>query len=330
MEEELKLILFHKHLTGQLSSDEEIHLKILLNESQSDKDLFNETEFFWNKSASITKPIPKIDKDELKAQIFDDFISNEKEVKIINFTHKKKSLFQNIGIAASIVIICAISVGLIVRSWNSAYFIGNKNFAINILPDNSKVWLSDGSTLKYNQGILFNKRYIELTGTAFFDVKHDLNKPFIISVGNNKITVLGTSFEIHQFKDNSVEVKVRRGKVKFSDDNNISFIISKNETGFFNAVTGKFEVKTKNELSIVEKNDFLTFNNASLDDVFLKLEVFYDCKINVKCGKISNLSGFTSPSFAGDKIEDYFATIVKLYNIEIKYSGSGVYDVFCR
>jgi ferric-dicitrate binding protein FerR (iron transport regulator) len=135
---------------------------------------------------------------------------------------------------------------------------------------------------------------------------------------------------VQQFQNNSVEVSVHRGKVRFSDDKENSLTLSKNETGFFNSGTGKFEVKIKEELSGVGKNEFLTFNNANLDDVFSKLEVYFDCKINFKCSKITNLAGFTSPSFAGDKIEDYFTTISKLYDVEIKSSGTGVYEVFCR
>jgi transmembrane sensor len=330
MKEELKLILFHKHLTGELSSEEEIHLKTLLNQSQSDKDLFKETEFLWMNTATISKPVPNIDKNELKSKIFYNFSSNENKVKIIDINRRKNKFFSYIGIAASIVIICAVSIGLIIRSQNSLVFTGNESFAINLLPDESKVWLSNGSSLEYNKGIFSDQRNVVLEGTAFFDVKHDMNKPFIISVGKNKITVLGTSFEVQQYKDSSVEVTVHRGKVRLSDDKNNSLVLSKNESGFFDSGTGKFEIRTKNRLSRVGRNEFLTFNNANLDDVFAKLEVYFDCKINIKCSKITNFAGFTSPSFGGDKIEDYFTTITKLYDIEIKYSDTGVYDVLCR
>lgn len=330
MKEELKLILFHKHLTGELSTEDEIQLNTLLKNSQNDKDLFKETEFLWRNSAAVSKPAPNIDMNDLKTQIFNSFNTDENKGKIIDINRRKKKFYRYVGIAASIVIICAFSIGLIVRSWNSAYYSGNESFAINLLPDESKVWLSDGSSLKYNQEIFSDKRNIELKGTAFFDVKHDLNKPFIISVGKNIITVLGTAFEVQQFQDNSVEVSVRRGKVRFAGENNPGLILSQNETGFFDSGTGKFEVKTKNEKNSTEKNEFLTFNNANLDDVFSKLEAYFDCKINIKCGKISNFAGFTSPSFAGDKIEDYFTTIAKLYGIEIKSSDTGVYDVICR
>jgi hypothetical protein len=42
------------------------------------------------------------------------------------------------------------------------------------------------------------------------------------------------------------------------------------------------------------------------------------------------MTGYTSPSYAGEKVEDYFNTIQKLYNVKIEEVTKGVYIANCK
>lgn len=79
------------------------------------------------------------------------------------------------------------------------------------LPDSSLVLLRKGSTLHF-EGSSSDERYVTLNGEAFFNVKHDQNKPFIIKTGPSRIRVLGTSFLVYS-RNGADEVVVQTGKV---------------------------------------------------------------------------------------------------------------------
>jgi ferric-dicitrate binding protein FerR (iron transport regulator) len=72
-----------------------------------------------------------------------------------------------------------------------------------VLPDNSQVWLNAGSTLTYPQTFDRDKRQVKLRGEAFFKVKSDKSKPFIVNTGQYNIKALGTSFNVKAYPEDS-------------------------------------------------------------------------------------------------------------------------------
>lgn len=83
------------------------------------------------------------------------------------------------------------------------------------LPDGSKVWLNASSRLTYPEKFRGGKREMTLSGEAFFEVRRDESRPFIIHTGDFYTRVLGTSFNIEAYKDDeSIGVTVASGKVE--------------------------------------------------------------------------------------------------------------------
>ena len=86
-----------------------------------------------------------------------------------------------------------------------------------ILPDGSVVALNSNSKLVFPSNFKGNTREVTIYGEAFFDVKPDASKPFIINAGNAQVKVLGTSFNVKAYPENeTVEVVVATGKVQVS------------------------------------------------------------------------------------------------------------------
>lgn len=82
------------------------------------------------------------------------------------------------------------------------------------LPDGSLVWLNADSKLQYasNYGML--TRTVSLTGEAYFEVKNDVTKPFLVKSGNVAITATGTSFNVNTYFDNSnIEIVLDEGEL---------------------------------------------------------------------------------------------------------------------
>jgi len=82
------------------------------------------------------------------------------------------------------------------------------------LPDGSKGWLNGGSFLKYQEGFPGKTRSVSLRGEAFFDVKTDPKKPFIVSGKNLNIVARGTSFNVLAWDEiPETEIILVNGKV---------------------------------------------------------------------------------------------------------------------
>ena len=83
------------------------------------------------------------------------------------------------------------------------------------LPDSSRVMLSGDSRLAYNAQFGKTNRELFLRGEAFFQVKRDTSKPFIVETSLIQVEVLGTSFQVIAQKLQA-EVAVEKGRVKIT------------------------------------------------------------------------------------------------------------------
>ncbi len=82
------------------------------------------------------------------------------------------------------------------------------------LSDGSKVTIEHDSKLRVDENFGKTNRTVYLTGEAFFDVKRNPEKPFLVVTANLVTKVLGTSFRIKAYqKDPDIAVSVSTGKV---------------------------------------------------------------------------------------------------------------------
>jgi len=107
------------------------------------------------------------------------------------------------------------------------------------LPDSSTVTLYPGATLNYPEGLKGKKRELQLTGKAFFKVKHDQHRPFIVQTGTITTVVLGTSFWVDAIKDaGTISVKVKTGKVGVVHGNAPAIFLLPSEKAIFDKSSG--------------------------------------------------------------------------------------------
>jgi len=82
------------------------------------------------------------------------------------------------------------------------------------LSDGTLVRLKPGSRLRYEKSFNGQRREVFLQGEAFFQVKRNPLKPFVVHAGDLVTEVLGTSFLVRQRPgSNTTEVAVASGKV---------------------------------------------------------------------------------------------------------------------
>lgn len=85
-----------------------------------------------------------------------------------------------------------------------------------ILPDGTKAWLNAASHLKFPSSFAgAEKRRVELTGEAYFEVAKDKDHPFIVASKGQEIEVLGTHFNVTAYgNDKIVKTTLLEGSVR--------------------------------------------------------------------------------------------------------------------
>jgi transmembrane sensor len=174
------------------------------------------------------------------------------------------------------------------------------------LPDGSVVWLNSGSVITYNNS-KSGKREINLTGEAYFDVKHDTEHPFIVHAGKLNIVVLGTAFNVKAYQaDAYIETTLLRGKVEILNDarpgsiivlkpnekvainklrNNVKRLVVSNQPVADSVANLQNEDVVKNPVpdnEIIETawvSNYLTFKREAFDDLAGRLERWYNVNI---------------------------------------------------
>lgn len=142
-----------------------------------------------------------------------------------------------------------------------------------MLPDSSMVVLNEGSSLTFRD-FAGKTREVQLSGEAFFDIKRDAQRPFIVHTGRVKTTVLGTAFNIRTDTANHITVTVTRGKVKVEDGNHPVALLIPNQQVTVDTLSGVSNNATVEASDVISwSQQGLKFNDSPLAEVALAIEM---------------------------------------------------------
>jgi transmembrane sensor len=189
------------------------------------------------------------------------------------------------------------------------------------LPDGSKVYLNRNSELSYNKNPGKSSRNVTLKGEAFFDIKRDPSKPFIIDAGKATIQVLGTSFSVLTNNSvNAVEVFVKTGSVKLSDNSGTQNLVL--EPGFIGTVDSKSSTRelNANPNYLAWNTDTLVYEGKNLDVVFTDLKKVFN--INVVSDNREILNEAITTTFYNQPQDTIIRVICSTFNFSYRKEGS--------
>lgn len=159
------------------------------------------------------------------------------------------------------------------------------------MPDGSKAILKPNSRLSYNESFAGPVREVYLSGEAFFDVRKNPGKPFLVYANGLIIKVLGTSFEVKAYeKDKQVTVMVKTGRVsvfahqvtKNQDPETSGLVLTSNQKAIFgkeNEHLSRTLVERPTLLLSSRELEQFSFNNAPISQIFAALEKAYGVDI---------------------------------------------------
>lgn len=175
-----------------------------------------------------------------------------------------------------------------------------------VLPDGTKVTLNAESQLRYAPQTYGKKdRKIVFEGEAYFDVAKKGNQPFIITVKDLAVKVLGTKFNLHaRTKSRTVELVLEEGHVLLTSAKEEKELFPR-QKGILNRLTGEINITTEdNPLNASAwRSKKLLFENARLQDVIKTIEKNYGVNISVNLSSKMNNDLFSGVIVADNLIE---------------------------
>ncbi len=201
-----------KHLLGEASQEEEQAVAEWMKESETHQEYYNQFKKIWDQSKSLASG-SNVDVNKAWERFQNKISGQHEPAKIIN--HRR---FSWLRIAASVILVAGLGITLFMlvnKNTEPKEMVAQtgQNVLIDTLSDGSIITLNKRSTVTYPSKFKGNTRAIALKGEAFFNVAPDKKKPFIISVNDVQVTVVGTSFNIKSENGNT-EVVVESGVVQ--------------------------------------------------------------------------------------------------------------------
>lgn len=332
-----QITLVHKHLKGELSTEEKKAYDSWL-ESSGNKELSQDLSQVWDLSAEYSPTSFKPDAtkafNKFKQQIASEINTNSSsaaDIPVVTKESTAKVIKMNpmkwvSRIAASLVFVAA-----------CFYLIGDRNDGISYdqqifaeviqntsLEDGTSVWLDNGATLALANDYGATDRKLKLEGKAFFNVERNEAKPFILDMGGNTLEVLGTSFNV----DNSTKdviVEVKSGLVKVSTKNE-SMELKAGQRAVLNYDLDKIKLEELSAGNFEWFESKLMIRDMSISDAMAKIADFYQVNIDLS-SNVDKSCMLTSPLATDSSIENLFEVLAVTHKMQYEKLESKSYQI---
>lgn len=185
------------------------------------------------------------------------------------------------------------------------------------LQDGTMVWLNAQSTLTYPSHFIDKNRRVSLIGEGYFEVAKDTEKPFIVSVSQVEMTVLGTKFNVYSYPDAGyTQTSLLEGSLLVSSVRSGTQIVLKPEEQVTVRDGRMMLGKIKHPDAFLWKEGIYSFDDEPLGDIARKLELYYDVKIIIKTPRLADIR-YTCKFRQRDGIDEILQLISKVHKFKI-------------
>jgi transmembrane sensor len=195
-----------------------------------------------------------------------------------------------------------------------------------VLADGSKVWLNSGSKLIFPSNFIGDKRKVYLEGEAIFEVTHNKKRPFVVKSDKQNIEVLGTVFNVSNYKDDdNIYTVLKSGSIQLSYKNN-SFLgttehvkITPNTLATYNKNDKAIQTNTVSvEKYFSWRDGIFVFKNDSLKYIMKKIARYYNVEIVINDQNLANQT-FSGYLDVNENIENVIKTIKETETSQFEY-----------
>ena len=200
-----------------------------------------------------------------------------------------------------------------------------------VLSDGTKVILNAGTTFKYPN--LFNEknRKVYLDGEAYFDVVTNKEKPFIVKLNRQEIKVLGTTFNVQAYSEDSCSlVTLLSGQVSLETFNEMG---EKADHALLAPNQSALTDNRKGSISLINVDPSLVnawikgiykFKDEPLSTIVKRLENYYNIHIHLGNSQLGQIR-YTGTFSLDQDILDVFRIIDHEKQFVFTRTGNDLY-----
>jgi transmembrane sensor len=319
--------LFVRFLTGNTGEKENA---IISEKSQNrNSRIYSQIQTIWQKAEPKTPSLEVFDVDSawnaLNFRI-------ENSDKLNHSSHsaktKKMNLTFSVFVKIAAVLIIALGIFQLARPLHKLNTVSSGTaIAVPVsLSDGSVIQLNRNSSVKFPEKFGKTKRDVYFWGEAFFDIAADKTKPFVIEVGETRVKVVGTSFDVKANPESDrIEVVVNSGKVLFytlsaNSAKDARVFLEPGDKGVYYKATHKFSKFRNDNLNFLSwKTGILTFRETGLTDVLNALNQKFGAKFIVRNNALKQLR--LTATFDNESLDSVLDDLRLVFDIGIQKNG---------
>ena len=189
------------------------------------------------------------------------------------------------------------------------------------LSDGTRVWLNSESELRYPVDFVGTERKVFLKGEAYFSVSKQAGKPFVVCVGDSRITVLGTEFNVRNYQDEVVATTLVKGAVRIHDAGRECDLTPGQQAVIEADGIRVREVDT--DLYTAWKDGYFIYREKTLDDIMKELSRWYDFTYDCRSEESRRMT-LTAKLRKFDRVEDIFDILKRTGRLDFAIQGKNV------
>jgi transmembrane sensor len=309
--------LLVKYLMNEATAEEVQQVETWLSDSKENQQYFNTLQLIWEESASLAEGS---EEEESAA-----WTKLENRLNLNTPVVPKRRIFNTplLRIAAIVVLICGLG-------WFASYYFRNPvlltlqshaGIIHKVLPDGSEITLNKNSEIIYSSIFRGKNRPVKLTGEAFFKVSPDKEKPFIITVNEITVKVVGTTFNVKNRNKKTVVV-VETGIVQVSRGNKTVELHAGEQSIIDKDQTGLYKEKNRSKLYNYYRTNELECEHTPLQELVDILNEIHHKNIVISTSALKNKE--ITADFKNQSLEEIIQVIKETFKIQVEYKNQQI------
>lgn len=315
MDHEIEQIIL-RNLSGEASCEDILVFSEWLSASAAHKDSFLKIKKYWDAEVDCVK------------------LRNPEAIynKLLDRIRKaeRKTMVRKLWIRYSSVAAVAILIGIVgyyagglqknapVQYYS--YITGNSASSFK-LPDGTEISLNKNSTLSYSSSYGEKVREVSLEGEGFFSVTRNKAKAFVVDLSGSKISVLGTVFNVKNYKKEHVTTAtLLEGSIRF-ETHDQQVLLKPHQQLVFDKSSNQIDTKlVSTDLVTAWKNHLIKYKSISFIEFLEMLKKQYDVEIVLSNKALGNQK--VTGAFDANLVVDQILNLMKK-NLSFEWEKEG-------
>jgi ferric-dicitrate binding protein FerR (iron transport regulator) len=316
--------LIAREIEGEITTAERAQLEDWLQQDVANRQYYEALKDTWDLTADGYKEVPEPDVEANWQRFTRTTLNAPAPLRVVT----KRNNWWRLSAAAVVIVAAAGLAFTLLNNQGTVTLTAALEKKEVILPDCSKVFLNRHSQVSYRRDFAKTDRTVTLEGEAFFDVKPDAARPFMVRAGASQTRVLGTSFLIKAYEHKTIQLNVVTGKVAFSGKGSGeagALVLTAGHSAILQSGKEPKQVQEADPNFMAWKENRLAFTKVPLHKTLSAVEEYFNIRIIVTDTSLLNLD--FSGTFENPGLDEVLDVISKAADVKVTEEEPGVYHI---